>query len=148
MSVDAKAEVVIARPREEVAAVMFDPKCDKLWIGGLKNVFPHTSGLLKKGSKVERVGDFLNRRYSANVLVINAEPNTFVELSLNEPFEMKVRYELADEGDATKVKLRIQSIGENEYRQMPASLFAKAVNDAAASDLKALKKHLEKNGNG
>lgn len=147
MSVDAKAEVVIACPREEVASVMFDPKCDKLWIGGLKNVFPQTSGLLKKGSKVERVGDFLNRRYSANVLVINSEDNKFVEMSSNEPFEMKIRYELADEGDGTKVKLRVQSIGEHEYKNVPAPLFAKTVNDAVASDLKALKKHLE-NGNG
>jgi hypothetical protein len=103
--------------------------------------------LLKKGSKVERVGDFLNRRYSANILVINAEENKFVEMSSNEPFEMKVRYELSDEGAGTKVKLRIQSIGEHEYKNMPAPLFAKAVNEAVASDLKALKKHLE-NGNG
>src|SRR6476660_3591428 len=122
MSVDAKAEVLIARPREEVASVMFDPKCDKLWIGGLKNVFPQSSGLLKKGSKVERVGDFLNRRYSANVLVIEAEPNKFIELSSDEPFEMKVTYELADEGEATRVLLRIQSIGENEYKKMPAAI--------------------------
>jgi hypothetical protein len=143
MSVDAKAEVVIARPRSDVAAVMFDPKCDKLWIGGLKHVFPQTSGLLAKGAKVERVGDFLNRRYSANVLVINAEPEKFVELSSDEPFEMRVRYELSDADGGTRVKLQVQSIGENEYRQMPATLFSKAVNDAVRSDLQALKKHLE-----
>src|SRR5262249_52559533 len=147
MSVDAKAEIVIARSREEVASIMFDPKCDKLWIGGLKHVFPQTSGLLKKGAKVERVGDFLNRRYSANVLVINAEPNKFVELSSDEPFEMKVRYELADADGGTRVKLRVQSVGENEYRQVPATLFAKAVNEAVQSDLASLKKHLE-NGHG
>jgi hypothetical protein len=143
MSVDAKAEIVIARPREEVASFMFDPKCDKLWISGLKNVFPHSSGLLKKGSKVERDGDFLNRRFSANIVVINAEPNKFVELSADEPFEMKVRYELADAADGTSVKLRIQSIGENEYKQVPAAVLAKAVNDAVISDLAALKKRLE-----
>ena len=45
MSVDAKAEIVIARPREEVASTMFDPKCDKLWIGGLKNVFRGCAGI-------------------------------------------------------------------------------------------------------
>jgi len=143
MSVDAKAEVLIARPREEVASVMFDPKCDKLWISGLKNVFPQSSGLLKKGSKVERVGDFLNRRYSASVLVIEAEPNKFIELSSDEPFEMKVTYKLADEDEGTRVQLRVQSIGENEYKKMPAAIFAKAVNEAVHSDLKALKKHLE-----
>jgi len=147
MSVDAKAEVLIARPREEVASVMFDPKCDKLWIGGLKNVFPQSSGLLKKGSKVERVGDFLNRRFSANVVVIDAEPNKFVELSSDEPFEMKVRYELEDADEATRVRLRIQSIGENEYKKIPAAILAKAVNEAVNSDLKSLKKHLE-NGHG
>ena len=107
MSVDAKAEVVIASPREKVAAVMFDPKCDKLWIGGLKNVFPQTPGLLAKGSRVERVGDFLNRGYSAIVIVVNTRPNEFVELSSDEPFEMKVRYDLADVDGGTKVKLRI-----------------------------------------
>ena len=143
MSVDAKGEVVIARSRDEVASIMFDPKCDKLWIGGLKHVFPQTSGLLKKGSKVERVGDFLNRRYSASVLVINSEPHKFVELSSNEPFEMKVRYELADVDGGTKVKLRIQSVGENEYPRIPAALFSKAVNEAVQSDLASLKKHLE-----
>ena len=143
MSVDARAEVVITRPREEVAAVMFDPKRDKLWIGGLRNVFPRSSGLLSKGAKVERVGDFLNRRYSANILVTDSEPNKFVELSSDEPFEMKVRYELSDATEGTLVKLRIQSIGENEYKQMPAAIFAKAVNDAARADLQALKKHLE-----
>ena len=143
MSVDAKAEVLIARPREEVASVMFDPKCDKLWIGGLKHVFPQSSGLLKQGARVERVGDFLNRRYSANVVVISAEPNKFIELSSDEPFEMRVTYELADEGDGTRVQLRIESIGENEYKQMPAAIFARAVNEAVNSDLRALKKHLE-----
>jgi uncharacterized protein YndB with AHSA1/START domain len=147
MSVDAKAEVVIERPREKVAAVMFDPKCDKLWIGGLKNVFPQTPGLLAKGSRVERVGDFLNRGYSAHVIVVNAQPNEFVELSLDEPFEMKVRYDLADVDGGTKVKLRIQSIGENDYHNIPATLFARAVNEAAESDLASLKKHLE-NDNG
>jgi Polyketide cyclase / dehydrase and lipid transport. len=143
MSVDAKGEIIISRSREKVAAFMFDPKNDKLWIGGLKNAFPQSPGLLEKGSKVERIGDFLNRAYSANVLVVNSEPNKFVELSSDEPFEMKVRYELADVDNGTEVKLRIQSIGENDYKQVPAALFAKAVNEAVKSDLAALKKRVE-----
>jgi hypothetical protein len=54
---------------------------------------------------------------------------------------------LDDVENGTLVKLRVQSVGENEYRQVPASIFAKAVNDAVTKDLKALKKHLE-NGKG
>ena len=63
MSVDAKAEIVIERPRSEVAKIMFDPKCDTLWIGGLSNVFPQAGGSLKKGSRVDRVGSFLGRQF-------------------------------------------------------------------------------------
>src|SRR4030095_322938 len=70
MSVDAKAEIVIERPRSEVAKIMFSPKCDKLWISGLTNVFPLSSGLLKTGSRVNRDGSFHGRQYSAQVLVI------------------------------------------------------------------------------
>ena len=55
--------------------------------------------------------------------------------------------ELDDIESGTLVKLRVQSIGENEYKKMPATLFAKAVNDAVKSDLQSLKKHLE-NGHG
>ena len=50
MSVDAKAEIVIERPRSEVAKIMFDPKCDTLWIGGLDNVFPQGPGAMKKNA--------------------------------------------------------------------------------------------------
>jgi hypothetical protein len=44
MSVDVRAEVLIERPHEKVAEVMFNPKSDKIWMTGLTIVFPLTAG--------------------------------------------------------------------------------------------------------
>jgi hypothetical protein len=143
MTVDAKAEIFIERPRRTVASVMFDPKSDKLWVGGLTNVFPMSSGLLKKGSHVERVGVFLNRAFSANLRVINEIDEYTLDISADEPFEMKLRYELAEAPGGTLANLRVQSIGENDYRQMPSAVFARNVSEAIKDDLARLKRHVE-----
>ena len=142
MSVDVKAEVVIERPREVVADLMFNPKCDMIWVGGLTNVFPLTSGLLKKDSKVERVGSFAGRAFSTQLLVIKDVPNTSIEMSGDEPFEMKLFYELSDVPEGTRAKIRVQSIGEIRF-QMPPTVLAKKVQENITADLKKLKKHLE-----
>jgi hypothetical protein len=142
MSVDAKAEILIEKPRDDVAEVMFDPKNDTLWIGGLTNVFPQQSGLMQKGAKFERVGSFQNRAFSSIYLVTRDEPGQSVEISADEPFQMKIRYDLADADGGTMARIRIQSIGENEY-QLPSSLLDKAVRDAITADLKRLKDRVE-----
>lgn len=142
MSVDAKAEIVIECPRDEVAAVMFDPKSDKLWITGLTNSFPQGPGLMEPGLKFERVGTLLGRYYSCMYLVTRNDDGKVVEIAADEPFQMKIRYELSDEDKWTKASIRIQSIGETEYTLPPASL-NKAIQEWIAGDLKRLKKRLE-----
>jgi hypothetical protein len=142
MSVDAKAEIVIERPRSDVAKIMFDPKCDVLWIGGLKNVFPLTPGTLKKDSLVNRVGNFLGRDYSAKLLVVRDEPDKMLELASDEPFEMKIKYDLKDAEGGTQVSVRIQGIVDHQY-QVPPAVFGKMVTEAIATDLKKLKRHAE-----
>jgi len=142
MSVDAKAEIVIERPRSEVAKIMFDPKCNTLWIGGLNHVFPQSSGMLKKDSRVDRVGSFQGRQFSAKVLVVNDVPEKMLELSSDEPFEMKIKYELDEVDGGTKVRLRIQGIVDHQY-QIPPAAFGKLVTEALDNDLKRLKRHAE-----
>lgn len=142
MSVDARAEILIEKSREDVAAVMFNPKCDTLWIGGLTNVFPQTPGLMQQGAKFERVGSFQNRGFSSIYLVTRNDPNKSVEISADEPFQMKIRYDLTDADGGTLAKIRVQSIGDNEY-QLPSSLLDKAVLEAITADLKRLKDRVE-----
>lgn len=142
--IDVQAEITIAAPRAKVAEFMFDPKCDKLWIGGLTNVFPLTSGRLRKGAKVERIGSFMNRQFTSTVIVIADEPERMLELSADEPFEMLIKYELSDASEGTLVKIRIKSVGDIPFNA-PASVVSKAVLDNLNRDLKSLKKLVEQN---
>ena len=63
MSVDVSTEVVIARPRPEVAAFMFNPSNDALWTTGVVDCRPLTEGALRTGSRVERVSKMLGRQF-------------------------------------------------------------------------------------
>ena len=142
MSVDAKAEILIERSRADVAEVMFDPKNDKLWITGLTNVFPQGPGLMAVGAKFERVGTLLGRFYSCDYLVTRTEENSFVEIAADEPFQMKIRYELSDADGGTLTKVRIQSIGDTEY-SVPPAVLNRSVTEWITDDLKRLKKRIE-----
>ncbi len=143
MAVDVADEIAITATRAEVAAVMFDPKFDKVWISGVVNSFPRSPGKLTMGSKVERVADFLNKRYSAVFDVIRAEPDSLVEMSADEPFQLKVTYRLRDSTDSeTIAEIHVKSVGEVPF-SMPAPLLAKAVGGMISRDLKRLKKLVE-----
>ncbi|MCS6873643.1 MAG: hypothetical protein N2Z23_01865 [Pyrinomonadaceae bacterium] len=144
MSVDVQAEILIAAPREKVAEFMFDAKYDKLWISGLVSVFPLTPGKLCKGSKVQRIGDFMNKRFDSMVVVVAEEPGRMLELSIDEPFEMLVKYTLSDAAEGTSVKIRLRSVGDIPFKT-PAAVLSKAVLDKLNLDLKRLKKLVEEN---
>jgi hypothetical protein len=145
MSVDVKAETVIARPRADVAAIMFDPKSEMLWIEGMKQVFPQTPGRLAKGARLERRGTMAGLEYVSEVLVTNDEPDKMLEFSSPEPFEMKIRYNLEDVEGGTSVRIRIQSVADIDRIAMPPSILSNKVREDIESNLKRLKKHLENN---
>ena len=142
MSVDVHAEAIISRPRDEVAEFMFDPRNDRLWMTGFTKVFPLQSGPLVKGAKIERIGSFLNRQFSAVYVVNKAEAGKSVEMITDEPFSMRFRYFLEDEGDATRVRLQIQSFGELLFKT-PIPIFRKAVQEKLDDEVKRLKRQLE-----
>jgi hypothetical protein len=142
MAIEVRSEIFIEKPPSGVADIMFNPKMDKLWIRSLREVFPMGSGLYKKGDKSERVGDFMNKRYSAKVQVLRGEPEKFVELYLDEPFEMKQRYELAPADGGTNVKITLMSIGELQYNT-PVTILSRKLEDDLKDDLSNLKKLVE-----
>ena len=86
----------------------------------------------------------MGRNYSTVYQVTRVEEGAFAEIAADEPFQMKIRYDLADSDGGTLAKIRIQSIGENEYQIPPASL-NRAVQDWISGDLKRLKKRVEEN---
>jgi len=145
MSVDVKAETIIARPRAQVADLMFDPKSEMIWIGGMKQVFPQSPGKLAKGSRMERRGTMAGLEFVSEMLVTNDDPGKMLELSGTEPFEMKIRYNLEDTEGGTSVKIRIQSIGDTGRIAMPPTVLSNKVREGIEGDLKKLKHHLEEN---
>ncbi|MDH3495122.1 MAG: hypothetical protein OEM82_16335 [Acidobacteriota bacterium] len=144
MAIEVKSEVFVERTPEEVAQVMFNPKLDKLWIRGLSEVYPMESGLYRKGAKIERIGTFLNKKYSAKLLVTKFEKNSFVQIYADEPFEMSIKYRLKASDGGTNVSITIASISEVDFNS-PVSIISKSIKDSVDDDLKRFKLHLENN---
>ncbi|MCB1025408.1 MAG: SRPBCC family protein [Acidobacteria bacterium] len=142
MAVDVEAKILIDRTPEEVAAVMFNPKQDKLWIRNISGSFPMESGLYKKGAKIERVGNFLGKHYSAKLLVTKFEENKMVQIYSDEPFEMNITYDLKKADDGTNASITVTSIAEILF-DTPIAILSKKLLENLEGDLKRLKKHLE-----
>ena len=145
MSVDVAPEIVIARPRAEVAAYMFDPTKDMEWTGGIVDCKPLTPGLLRKGSKVERTSKFLGRRFAYLVEVTEHEDDTFVQMSVTEPFPMQIRYELEDVDGGKSTRARIRARGEaTGFFRIAGPLMSPMVRSSIAKDLERLKNAVER----
>lgn len=142
MTVDVTCEVTIARPRREVARFMFDPRNDALWTQAVIECRPLGEGPLRAGSQVERVVKFLGRRMRYLIEVTDHGAERFVEMRVNDPFPMHIRYELADHQGGTQARIHCQGEGTGFFR-MAGPLLSKMVKRSITSDLSNLKKHLE-----
>jgi hypothetical protein len=113
MGIDVEHQVVIRRPRAEVAAHMFEPRNDPTWNLGVIESRPLSDGPLRKGSRTERVGRFLGRRIRSTREVVDIDDGAFVELSVTGLIPMRVRYELVDvtRGTLTRIRARGRARG-------------------------------------
>jgi hypothetical protein len=101
MAVDVRPVVLVRRPRRDIAAFMFDPRNDLRWTGGITASRPAQPGPLVEGATVERTARFLGRSFTYGYVVTQHEPDRLVELKVDRPFPMLVRYELDDAADGT-----------------------------------------------
>jgi hypothetical protein len=145
VAIDVQVQVVIRRPRTEVAAFMFESRNDRVWTANVIESRPLTEGPLRKGSRVQRVVRFLARRLVYTYEVLDADPAAFVELRVTRPFPMEVRYELSDVARGTLTRIRARGNARGFFRVREAWL-ARSVKGAIARDLQALKGHLEGSG--
>jgi hypothetical protein len=142
MAVDVRPTVVIRRPREEVARFMFDPANDTRWTGGISDSRPARPGLLSEGSVVERDARFLGRSFTYGYVVTAHEPEALVEMKVDRPFPMLVRYELADHPDGTEAA--IHSTGSpGRFFGWATPLMSRMVRKKIAADLDRLRACLE-----
>lgn len=142
MTTDVTASVLIRRPRPEVAAYMLDPRNDAEWTTGVESVRPLTPGPLRTGSKVDRSVRFLGRRFGYTYEVTAAEPGRWAEMAVEVPFPMRIRYQLDDEGGATRASIRARGEPRGFFRLF-GPLLAPMVRRSIGKDLELLRRRLE-----
>jgi hypothetical protein len=142
VAVDVRPTVLVRRPRGEVAAFMFDPANDLRWTGGITSSTPAKPGPLVAGATVERTAKFLGRRFTYGYVVTDHEPDRLVELKVERPFPMVVRYELADADGGTEVAIRASGT-PGGFFGWATPLMARQVRKSIAADLDRLRACLE-----
>ncbi|MDX8028873.1 SRPBCC family protein [Lentzea sp. BCCO 10_0856] len=142
MSVDVRPEVVVRRPRAEVAAYMFDPAHDLAWTGGITASRPDQTGLLVQGATVVRTAKFLGRTFDYGYVVTAHEPDRLIEMKVEKPFPMTVRYELEDVPGGTNVAIRATG-SPGGFFAVAEPLMRWQVRRSIRADLGRLKRNVE-----
>jgi|SRR5581483_10948456 len=144
MAVDVVTEIIIARPREEVAAYASDPDNAPRWYRNIESVEWRSAPPLAVGSRLAFVARFLGRRLAYTYELRELVPGERLVMATSEgPFPMETTYEWTDAaGGGTLMRLR----NRGEPRGFPrfaAPLMARAVRRANRADLARLKRILE-----
>ena len=142
MGVDVQAQVLIPRRREEVATFMFDPHNDAIWTSGVVESRPRNEGPLTTGARVERISKFLGRQFGYEYEVIATDGTSFVEMRVEQPFPMHIRYELEEAPGGTVARIRTSGDATGFFR-MAAPLLGRMVRRSITNDLETLKVYLE-----
>jgi hypothetical protein len=139
---EVECEVKVSRPRKEVAGFMFEPSNDAKWTTGVISCRPLTSGRLRAGSRVERTVQFGGRTFSYEYIVTSAGEDQFVEMTVDKPFPMWIRYQLDDHPDGTLVRIHTKGEPRGFFR-LAAPLMKGKVRQNINSDLENLKRLVE-----
>jgi len=142
MAVDVRPAVLVHRPRRDVAAFMSDPDNDMRWTGGITSSTPAQPGPLVEGATVERTARFLGRTFTYGYVVTRHQPDRLVELKVDRPFPMLVRYELEDAADGTRVAIHAAG-NPGRFSGWATPLMARQVRKSIAADLERLRACLE-----
>jgi hypothetical protein len=141
---DVETDVVIARPREEVAAFACEPDNATAWYANIESAEWLTPRPLAVGSRFAFVAHFLGRRLSYVYEVKEHVPGErFVMATADGPFAMETTYAWADAaGGGTSMRLRNR--GEpSGFSRVAAPIMTAAVRRANRKDLASLKAILE-----
>jgi hypothetical protein len=149
MAVDVQTEIVIARPRREVAAYACDPDNATAWYENIKAVEWETPPPLAVGTRLAFVANFLGRRIAYTYEVRELVPGErFVMSTAQGPFPMETTYAWQDAGDGS-TRMALRNRGEPAgFARATAPLMAPAMRRANRKDLRRLKEVLERPAQG
>jgi hypothetical protein len=147
--VDVETEVVIARPRAEVAAFAADPDNATAWYENIEHVEWKTSRLLAVGTRLAFVARFLGRRVAYTYEVKEHVPGErFVMSTAEGSFPMETTYTWRDEPGAGTRMTRRNRGAPSGFSRIASPFMARAVKRANGRDLRRLKAILERHSEG
>src|SRR5262245_29250370 len=112
MAVDVMTEIVIDRPRAEVAAYSGDPSRAPDWYVNIRSVAWQTAPPMRVGSKLDFVAHFLGRRLAYTYEVIEFVPGErLVMRTAQGPFPMETTY-VWEPVDDHRTRMTLRNRGE------------------------------------
>lgn len=145
MTVDVLTEIVIDRPRSEVAAYAADPSNAPQWYANIKAVEWKTEPPLRVGSRLAFVAQFLGRRLAYTYEVVELVPAALLVMRTAEgPFPMETTYAF-ESISANRTKMTLRNRGEpSGFSRVVAPLMTSAMRRANQKDLARLKSLVER----
>jgi uncharacterized protein YndB with AHSA1/START domain len=145
MAIDVVTEIVINRPREQVAAYAADPSNAPEWYENIKSIDWKTLPPVRVGSKMDFVAHFLGRRLAYTYEVVELVPGErLVMRTAQGPFPMETTYTWETVGDGA-ARMTLRNRGEpSGFSKVGAPLMAAGVRRETKKNLKYLKALLEK----
>jgi Polyketide cyclase / dehydrase and lipid transport len=144
MAVDVRTEIIINRPRSEVAAYAADPDNATSWYLNIESVEWKSPRPLAVGSEVAFVARFLGRRLAYTYRITELVPGErLVQSTSTGPFPMETTYRWEDFADGG-TRMMLRNRGEpSGFAGVAAPIMARAMRRANKADLLRLKGLLE-----
>lgn len=144
MAVDVSTEIVIARPRHEVAAFAVDPDRIALWYVNIRSIEWQTPPPLALGTRLAFAAVFLRRRLEYVYEVVeHVAGERFVMRTAEGPFSMETTYTWRDAAPG-QTAMTLRNRGKPAgFSRLLAPLMTFAMRRANGRDLALLKAILE-----
>jgi len=142
--VDVRTEIVIGRPRQEVAAYASDPDNATAWYENIESVEWRSPKPAAVGSRFAFAARFLGRRLAYTYEVKEWVPGERFVMSTSEgPFAMETIYTWEDAANGD-TRMTLRNRGEpSGFSKLAAPMMASAMRRANRKDLVRLKALLE-----
>jgi uncharacterized protein YndB with AHSA1/START domain len=141
--VNVQTEIVINRPRTEVAEFAADPDNAPRWYVNIHKSQRLTGGPLGRGSKVAFTAKFLGRELNYTYEFVEYVPGgKLVMRTAQGPFPMQTTYTWTDDGGGTRMVLG-NSGSPSGFSKLAGLVMAPMIRRETRKDLQKLKSILE-----